>query len=474
VIVNSVRYVTTTAALLDSDVDLSAAYLRLQTVAALHPIEPIGDGPLPAPKNARREKPARADYPRVIWLLVGGNMLVRASAFAYPFMAYHVAQQGHAAGAVGVVLAAFGVGWAVGQLLCGWLVDRFGPRLTLVSTMLIAAAVLILMAGARTVPALLIGAFITGVVYDAVRPALGASIAQHVPDPGQRARLDGWRFGWIVSAGRAVTGGLGGVLVGWSGVPLLYWINGVACALFAVIAACCIPAGCNPDRRPRAQARESAPKSADVSYRQAFADRRLVLLFLSGLATLTAVRGLYATVPMLMADRGLDAGQFGEAQLANALMGLLLTPVLTPWLSKVVSRANPRLDILAVASVWTALCMGAVALARTPLAFIVATALCTPGEIACLVIAAGVVHQISPPGSGGRYHGVWSMALAVASVIAPIMASSCLMHGGHQLVAFVTVTIGLIGAALCLPLARALGHNTRSFQLLRPKRSYSS
>lgn len=467
-IVNSVRDVTTTAALLDCDVDISAAYLRLQTVAALHPAEPVGDGP--APQDARRAKSAGAGYPREIWLLVGGNMLVRASAFAYPFMAYHVAHQGHAAGAVGVVLAAFGVGWSVGQLLCGWLVDRVGPRLTLVSTMLIAAAVLILMADAHTVPALLLGAFITGVVYDAVRPALGASIVQHVPDPGERAKLDGWRFGWIVSAGRAVTGGLGGVLIGWSGVPLLYWINGVACALFAVVAACCIPARCTPARRCAARAR----KSARITYRQAFADRRLVLLFLSGLATLTAVRGLYATVPMLMADRGLDAGQFGEAQLANALLGLLLTPVLTPWLSKIVSRTNPRLDILAVASIWTALCMGAVALARTPLAFIVATALCTPGEIACLVIAAGVVHQISPQGSGGRYHGAWSMALAIASVIAPIMASSCLMHGGHQMVAFVTVTIGLIGAALCLPLARALGHNSRSFQLLRPKRSYSS
>lgn len=472
-IVNSFYIVTTTAALFDGDVDVSAAYLRLQTVAALDPINSIDEYPVPAPQTPRREQPAVAGYPRVIWLLVGGSMVVRASGFAYPFMAYHVAERGHAAGAVGAVLAAFGVGWAIGQLLCGWLVDRFGARLTLVSTMTVAAGVLIVMAGARTVPALLIGAFVTGVVYDAVRPALGAAIVQHVSDPVQRAKIDGWRFGWIVSAGRAITGGVGGVLVGWSGVPLLYWVNGGACALFAVVAACCISRGTDLATGPATGL--ARRKSGHLSYRQAFADRRLLLLFLSGLATLTAVRGLYATVPMLMADRGLDAGRFAEAQLANALTGLILTPLLTPCLSKVVGRANPRLDILAVASVWTALCMGAVALARTPLAFIVATALCTPGEIACLVIAAGVVHQIAPPDGGGRYHGAWSMALAIASVIAPIMASSCLMHGGHQLVAFVTVTIGLIGAGLCLPLARALGYATHCpFGLLQRKRSQSS
>lgn len=434
---------TTTTAIPDGDVDVSA--VSANKVAA--------------------------SYPPVIWLLVGGSMVVRAAGFVYPFMAYHVAEHGLGAGAVGAVLAAFGVGWAIGQLVCGWLVDRIGARVTLVSTMLTAAGVLMLMAGARTLPALLLGALVTGVVYDAVRPVLGAAIVQYIPDPRQRATIDGWRFGWIVSVGRAITGGVGGLLVGWSGVPLLYWINGVVCAIFAVVAACCVPARTNA-----ANLHAPAVRSIkEVSYRKAFADRRLVLVFVSGLATLTVIRGLYATVPMLMADRGLDASQFGGAQLANALAGLALTPALTPWLSKIVGRANPRLDILAIASVWSALCMGAVALARTTLDFIVATALCTPGEIACLVIAAGVVHQISPAGSGGRYHGIWSMALAIASVIAPIMASYSLTHGGHLLVAVVTVTIGLIGAALCLPLARALGSTAQSpYQLLQPKRSYSS
>ncbi|BCI85537.1 hypothetical protein NIIDMKKI_07430 [Mycobacterium kansasii] len=184
----------------------------------------------------------RQGLPGVIWLLLGGNLVVRAAGFAYPFMAFHVAGRGHTAGAVGAVLAAFGVGWAVGQLACGWLVDRTGSRATLASTMLVAATVLVLMAQARSVPALLIGALVTGVVYDAPRPVLGAAIAELVPDPARRAKIDAWRFGWIVSIGRAITGGVGGLLAGWSGVPVLFWINAVACALLALLAACCIPA----------------------------------------------------------------------------------------------------------------------------------------------------------------------------------------------------------------------------------------
>ena len=56
-------------------------------------------------------------YPAVIWLLLGGNLMVRSAGFAYPFLAYHVAGRGHAAQAVGAVLAAFGSGLAGGTVV---------------------------------------------------------------------------------------------------------------------------------------------------------------------------------------------------------------------------------------------------------------------------------------------------------------------------------------------------------------------
>ncbi|WP_262490858.1 MFS transporter [Mycobacterium simiae] len=436
-----------------AEADYVVAFRRLQARVAIRSVRRVSG--VRAGSRAKSLSPAgRNGYPGVIWFLLGGSLVVRAAGFAYPFLAFDVAERGHAAGAVSAVLAAFGVGWAAGQLACGWLVDRMGPRATLTSTMLVAATVLVLMAEARSVPALLIGASVTGLVYDAPRPMLGAAIMQLVPDPRRRAKLDAWRFGWIVSIGRAITGGAGGLLAGWSGVPVLFGINAVACALLAVVAAGCIPAKAHR-RWPAATA--AVVEAAPVSYRQALSDRRLVLLVASSLATLTAVRGLYAAVPMLMSDSGLSASEFGWAQLANAVTGIGLTPVMSPWLGrKVAQRIHPRLDILAVAGAWSAVSMAAAALAHTTLGFTVATAICTPGEIAWFVIGAGVVHRIAPPANGGRYHGIWSMTLAIASVFAPIMASCSLTHGGHRLVAVATVAVGFIGAALCVPLAQAL------------------
>jgi MFS family permease len=405
----------------------------------------------PTDKASAPKPSAHSGYPPVMWLLLGGNFLVRALGFAYPFMAYFVVQRGHGAGAVGAVLAAFGVGWVVGQLVCGWLVDRVGGRTTLVASMLLAAVVLTLLAGAHSVPALLVGALLAGLVYDAPRPVVSAAITELIPDPTKRAKVDALRYGWVINAGAAITGGLGGLLADRIGTPALYLIDAAACAAFALVALVFIA----PDKH--------RPVSVDkTGYRQAFSDKRLVLLLVSSLVTLTAFMGLFAAMPMLMSASGLDVGSYGIAQLANALAVVALTPMITPWLSRRVEM-RPRLDIMAAAAMWVTMCMAAAAFAHTTAGFAFAAAACAPGEIAWFVVGAGIVHRIAPSAHRGRYHGIWGMALALAAVAAPLLASYSLGHGGPSLVAIATLTIGLTGAALCLPLAGVLGNEKGSY-----------
>lgn len=390
---------------------------------------------------------ARDEYPTVIWILLGGNLLVRAAGFAYPFMAYHLAGRGQAPATVGAILAAFGVGWVAGQLLCGWLIDRLGRRLTLTATMASAAPVLALLAGAHTAWALFLGAVLAGVVFDAPRPVLSEAIAELIPDPRRRAKVDAWRMGWTTNVGAAISGGVGGVLAEEIGTPALFWINAVACAVFAAIALSCTP----PDA--------GRPRRRKTTYRQAFSDLRLRLLLVSSVATLTASIGFFVALPMVMAARGLGAGAYGCAQLANASAVMALTPLLTPWLSRQVT-ARPRPDLLGAAAVWTTACLATAAVADSALGFSLATAACAPGEIVWFVVAAGIVHGIAPPAHRGRYHGIWGMAMALAAIAAPLLAACGLRQGGPGLVAVFIVAVGLTGVALCRPLARVVAAGT--------------
>jgi MFS family permease len=395
-------------------------------------------------KTSVKPSTKQGEYPPVIWLLLGGNFAVRALGFAYPFMAYHVAHRGFGAAAVGAVLAAFGIGWIIGQLVFGWLVDRIGGRMTLAGSMFLGAIVLAFVAEAHSLPALAAGAVVAGLAYDAPRPVVSAAISELVTDPEKRSKIDAIRYGWVINAGAAITGGIGGLLADRIGTPILYLINAGACAVFAVVALIWIA----PDKRHHATAVKS-------TYRQALSDSRLVILLIASVLSLTAFMGLFAAMPMLMHAAGLDAGDYGLAQLANALAVVVLTPIITPWLSHRVAE-RPRLDIMAAAAAWTTIWMAAAAFAHTTIEFAVAAAACALGEIAWFVVGADIVHRIAPAAQRGRYQGLWGMALAVAAVTSPLLASASLAHGGPSLVAGGTLVAGLAGAALSMPLARVL------------------
>jgi MFS family permease len=341
--------------------------------------------------NAVVSQAPRTGFPNEIWLLLGGNLLVRAVGFAYPFMTYLVAAQGHRAETAGAVLAVFGIGSVVGHLVCGSLLDRLGRRSTIVTAMLLAAVVLVLMSWAHSVPALLGGAAMIGLVFDTPRSVLGAAISELILDPATRAKVDAWRYGWVANVGAAIAAGAGGLFADWIGIPALYLCNGIACAAFAAAALYWMPPG---DSRPAL--------AAKTTYRQAFSDGRLVLLFGSSVTVLTAFMGLVVTVPMLMSARGLSAGAWGLVQLVNALTVIAVTPVITRWLSRRIA-VRLRLDIAAVAAVCTTGCLCAAAFASTTADFCAVAAACAPGQIAWFVAAADVVHRIAPPALRGRY-----------------------------------------------------------------------
>lgn len=384
-------------------------------------------------------------YPSQIWLLLGGSFLVRALGFAYPFLSYFVAERGHGPTVVSFVLAAFGAGWVIGQLVCGSLVDRISERLTLVAAMAVAAVVLCVLATSQSVPMLVGGAVVFGLVFDAPRPVIGAAIAELIPDNRERARIDAFRYGWVVNAGGAITGALGGLLAIRIGVPAMFLVHAIACTTFAAMAIWFLP------RRTG----NAGPSTAMSGYRLAFADKRLVLVYLSSVATLTAMTAVLADMPMLMSLQGLGADAFGWAQVANAVGVAALTPVVTPWLSKRIA-VRPRLDILTAAGLWAALCMAGAAYATTTAEFSLACLGVAVAETAWFVVAVGIVHRIAPAAQRGVYHGIWATALPVAWIVSPLLASFSLECGGQHMVAATTMLVGLLAAALCIPLARRL------------------
>lgn len=398
-----------------------------------------------APQTAR---PVRQDKTH-IWVLVVGAGAVRAAGFSYPFLAYRLSELGFSTKGVSGVLALFGLGWLVGQVLWGRLADALGRRSTLVGAMVLAAAVLPLLAVTTSPFAVGAAAVIAGVVYDAPRPVVSAVVADEVSDEAARARITGWRH-FAINVGAAVTGATGGLLADHTGLPFLFWINAFACAIFAVI----VGRFMGPDQ-PHAAGTHSGP----TGYRSVIRDVRLWLLWLTSVLAFVPIAGLFSIMPLLMERNGLSASAYGWTQVASAAAVLLLSIPLNGWLARRASSSMVRL--LAVSSLVLGAGIGSAGLASTTVQYAAAAAVAVPGEITAFVAATAVIDRIAPPHARGLYAGIWGSTLATAIICAPALAGWSLVQGGPGLVGLTTFFCGAAGAAVCLPLGLLL-HERRS------------
>ncbi|MGW6602252.1 MFS transporter [Streptomyces sp. NPDC055036] len=374
---------------------------------------------------------------------------VRAAGFVYPYLAYHVSERDDGARNVSLILALFGAGWLVGQIVCGALADRIGRRATLAGAMVLAAAVFPVLAQSQTVAGLAAAAFVSGAVYDAPRPIVSAVIADTVPDEATRARIAGWRH-FATNLGAAATGAVGGVLAVPLGFPALFLVNAAVCALFAGVALKTVP------RHTRSTSAVRSVRSR--GYRAAFGDMRLILLWVASVCAFVPVTALYSVLPLMMTQDALPASAYGWSQAAGAVAVLILSPLLNPWLARRASGPAPMVGLLAGGAVVLGLGMGSAGLASTSVGYAAAVVLATPGEIVAFVAAADILNRISPPHARGLYAGIAGTSLAAAVLLAPLLAGWCLAAGGHLFVAVALTGCGLIGAAVCLPLNGLTSH----------------
>lgn len=379
--------------------------------------------------------------PASIWVLLGGLLLVRAMGFGYLFLTFLLHERGYGPTRIEWALATFGVGWLIGQPLCGWLTDRVGRRRTLVGFLVLGAAGLPVLGTSAAPVAVLAGALLAGMSHDASRPVISAAIADQVPDDGHRAWLNGWRH-LVLNAGGALAGGLGGLLAGPLGMPALYWLNAAACGAFTLLVLRYVPADV-----------AVSVESDQERYRECLADARLWILVAASLGALVPLMATYAAVPLLMTSDHLPPAAFGTIQLAASAAVVLLTPLLNPWLSRRAASPRPMLAEVAASSVFLGAAMAGIGFTSTVLGYGLAVVATIPGEVIWFVAISDVLNRIAPTHARGIYNGVWGMSLAGASVLSPLLTAWALDLGGKPMVGATIAAAGLFGAICCVPLA---------------------
>jgi MFS family permease len=386
-----------------------------------------------------------ADLPRAFWYLMAGTFVNRIGYVVEPFLALYLAGPRRLTPAVvGVVLACFGAGSFVSQIVGGYLADRIGRRKTLVIGMVGTAACFMALASVRQLVVIAAVAAVTGLLLDVYRPAMSAAVADLVPSPA-RPRAYALIY-WAINLGVAVAGILGGWLADRS-YWLLFLVDAITCLAFAVIIARAVP-----ETRPTSAPGESG------SYLRVLKDGLAVGLFGSILLGTLVYMQQLVTLPLAVRASGLSAGAYGVIYAVNPVAVIAAQPLVLRLIDRL--RVVPT---MAGSSLILGVGFGLTAFANSIPAFAVTVLIWTIGEIGFNAVGPALIAEIAPAHLRGRYNGLIGMAFGAASLLGPL-GGTWLFGVDEHLLWLACLVTGALSGAVVLALRPAIARRQLAVQ----------
>ncbi|MGW7056592.1 MDR family MFS transporter [Streptomyces sp. NPDC054887] len=386
----------------------------------------------------RAAKDSVSGFPAGFWWLWTSTLVNRTGAFVLTFLSLYLTQElGYSAWYAGMVIALHGLGGVAGAPLGGMLTDRWGRRPTMIAGHLGTATGAAALAVVTSAVGVAVVVLLIGVTMQSVRPAIGATIADLVPEHDRR-RAYALNY-WALNLGFAIAalGGGAAIVFGYRTLFLVEAAATVLCALIVFLRL--------PETRPVAPAAvkgEEAPApQPKVSVVEVLRDgpfRTLVLLNLLVCLIFTAP---WVGLPLTMAGEGLEPSAYGMVIAVNGvvIVGFQLL------VNKITDRRSPA-ALLTVSSLLFAAGTGATALAGTPLVFAVTVIVWTVGEMVHVPTNAAATARLAPEHARGRYQGVMGMSWALSGFLAPVLAGWVVDGPGPDVLWMACGVVGVIAA----------------------------
>jgi MFS family permease len=352
--------------------------------------------------------------PRAFWVLWAGTLVNRLGTMVEPFVGVYLIQaRGVSLAGAGMVMAVYGGGTLLSQLIAGWLADRVGRRLTLTGGTMATAALMLLLGYSASTPVLVALMFALGLVMDAYRPASQALVADLI-DPADRPRAYGLLF-WAVNLGFSAAMIAGGWLAS-SGFTWLFWIDAATSVVFGLLVWRAVPET------------GSARRQASGGFRDVLRDRVMVAFVGIMLCYTSVYLQAFSTLPLAMIGRGLPTGAYGAAMAVNGVLIVIIQPLAGSW----IARRDPTVMLalgMGIASAGFAL----TALASSTPGYAASVVVWTLGEIVTAGVSGTVVASLAPPHLRGRYAGLYGFAWSAGALVAPLFGTRLLAIGPSAL-----------------------------------------
>jgi len=332
----------------------------------------------------------------------GGSMV-------WPFLTIYIRQQlAVPLTSVALLLTLNSVVGLATTVVAGSLVDRFGRRGVMISSLAVSSLTLIGMSAADTLAPWVLLMIVSGAFQPLYRIGSNAMVADLI-EPKRRASAYAL-LRLINNLGVAIGPSVGGFFATIS-YTLTFYLAATAHVAFTLLILFFVketmpPATTTPEGT-----------TPDIGYRQVLRDRP----FLSFCGVYTLAGMAYSLMLVLLPvyakeNFGVPENQYGFIMATNAAMVVLFQYSITR-----ITERHHHLPVLTIGSLFYAAGVGSVALGWNFPTFLISMVIVTIGEMVMIPTSTALTANLAPPAMRGRYMSVYGLTWGAGFALGPVL-----------------------------------------------------
>ncbi|MSP16984.1 MAG: MFS transporter [Myxococcales bacterium] len=372
-----------------------------------------------------------AGLPRASYLIALATFINRAGVMVRPFLVVYLVQHvGLSEGYAAWMLSLYGATAIASATLSGWLADRFGAARVLRSSLVVAAAAILLFPLAGTELTVALCTVVFALFNEMPRPALMTLVADVAPPELRKQAFVLSRV--AVNLGLAIGPALGGFIAEFSYVAI-FWVDAAAS-----LAAACLLMRTHLPVAPHA----TRPEGSAVTV--LLRDRALLLFFAATVLSAVVFFQHDSTLAYWMTEvLGQRKFEYGLTITLNTLLIVFIEVELNTRLAHWSHRRS-----LVFGGVLTALGFGAMAFASGFWSICATVVIWTFGEMIAMPAMSAFVADLAPTNRRGLYMSTLMLAFGSGLTIGPKLGMTLFLAHGAVVLWLAVGVVGLLSVAL--------------------------
>ncbi len=356
-----------------------------------------------------------------VWWLALVTLINRAGTMVVPFLSLYLTESlGYTLEDVGWILTAFGLGSVLGAWLGGKLTDKLGYYPIMFWSLILSGGLFISIQYIESFWGFCAGIFLVMLVADTFRPALFVAINSYCKPENRTRSVSLIRL--AINLGFSFGPAIGGLIIANISYAGLFWVDGITCALAALLFAVVLK---KKDQKVKEE--ENQEKTIALS---PYRDKNYLLFLLIVVLTGFAFLQYFSTIPLYYADRHYLSEEY--IGWIMALNGLLIFFFEMPFVKYL---EQPKFNIYSVLIWGTILFAGSFFVLNLSSwwgVLIIGMIFMSFAEIFCFPFMNSYAMTRGQGNNLGKYMALFTMAFSISHILGHNSGMQLINHLGYE------------------------------------------